>query len=111
MTTSPSRCRRGSCAPPCRACWRRTGRTARARVTTGRARPPEVPRKESGMARILLVDNESEDRLVAARALGVREQEIEQVESLAAALVRAAESGHQFVLVSPAVLEASLATR
>jgi signal transduction histidine kinase len=63
------------------------------------------------MARILLVDNEDGDRLVAARSLGVREQELEQVESVAAALVRAAEAGHKFVLVSPASLEASLASR
>ena len=63
------------------------------------------------MARILLVDNETGDRRAAARALGIREQELEQVESIAAALVRAAEAGHPFVLVSPASLEASLATR
>ena len=63
------------------------------------------------MARILLVDNETGDRRAAARALGIREQELEQVESIAAALVRAAEAGHPFVLVSPASLEASLASR
>jgi signal transduction histidine kinase/ActR/RegA family two-component response regulator len=63
------------------------------------------------MARILLVDNEAGDRRAAARALGIREQELEQVESIAAALVRAAEAGHPFVLVSPASLEASLASR
>src|SRR5262245_34864562 len=63
------------------------------------------------MARILLVDNDAGDRLAAARTLGVREQELEQVESIAAALVRAAEAGHGFVLVSPANLEASLASR
>jgi len=63
------------------------------------------------MARILLVDNEAGDRRGAARALGIREQELEQVESIAAALVRAAEAGHPFVLVSPASLEASLASR
>jgi signal transduction histidine kinase len=63
------------------------------------------------MARILLVDNDAGDRRAAARALGVREQELESVESIASALVRAAESGHPFVLVSPASLEASLASR
>jgi signal transduction histidine kinase len=63
------------------------------------------------MARILLVDNDASDRRNAARALGIREQELEQVESIAAALVRAAEAGHAFVLVSPASLEASLAAR
>ena len=63
------------------------------------------------MARILLVDNDAGDRRLAAKALGIREQELEQVESIAAALVRAAEAGHPFVLVSPASLEASLASR
>src|SRR5262245_2504758 len=63
------------------------------------------------MARILLVDNDAGDRRAAARALGIREQELEQVESIAAALVRAAEAGHPFVLLSPAHLEASLAAR
>src|SRR5215471_18758419 len=63
------------------------------------------------MTRILLVDNEAGDRRAAARAVGIREQELEQVESVAAALVRAAEAGHGFVLVSPAQLEASLASR
>ncbi|HEY7371726.1 MAG TPA: ATP-binding protein [Polyangia bacterium] len=63
------------------------------------------------MARILLVDNEAGDRRAAARALGVREQELEAVESIAAALVRAAEAGHGFVLVTPAQLEASLGSR
>jgi len=63
------------------------------------------------MARILLVDNDAGDRRGAARALGIREQELEQVESIAAALVRAAEAGHPFVLVSPANLEAALAAR
>src|SRR5215471_5009938 len=63
------------------------------------------------MARILLVDNEAGDRRAAARALGVREQEIEAVDSIAAALVRAAETGHGFVLVTPAQLEASLGAR
>ncbi|HMF43434.1 MAG TPA: ATP-binding protein [Polyangia bacterium] len=63
------------------------------------------------MARILLVDNDAGDRRAAARGLGVREQDLEQVESIAAALVRAAEAGHKFVLVSPAQLEASLASR
>src|SRR5262249_29172524 len=51
------------------------------------------------------------DRRAAARALGMREQELEQVESIAAALVRAAEAGHPFVLLSPASLEAALAAR
>jgi signal transduction histidine kinase/ActR/RegA family two-component response regulator len=63
------------------------------------------------MARILLVDNEAGDRRVAARGVGIRDQELEAVESVAAALVRAAEAGHPFVLVSPAMLEASLASR
>ncbi len=63
------------------------------------------------MARILLVDNEAGDRRAAARAVGVRDQELESVESVAAALVRAAEAGHPFVLVSPAMLEASLGAR
>jgi signal transduction histidine kinase len=63
------------------------------------------------VARILLVDNETGDRRAAARALGVREQELEQVESVAAALVRAAEAGHPFVLMSPACLEATFASR
>jgi signal transduction histidine kinase/ActR/RegA family two-component response regulator len=63
------------------------------------------------MARILLVDNETGDRRSAARALGIREAELEIVESVAAALVRAAEAGHPFVLVSPAMLEASLGAR
>jgi signal transduction histidine kinase len=63
------------------------------------------------MARILIVDNEAGDRRNAARALGVREQDLEQVDSLAAALVRAAEAGHKFVLVTPAQLEASLVSR
>jgi signal transduction histidine kinase len=63
------------------------------------------------MARILLVDNDTGDRRVAARALGVREAELESVESIAAALVRAAEAGHPFVLVSPASLEAAMAAR
>ena len=63
------------------------------------------------MARILLVDNDAGDRRRRRRALGIREQELEQVESVAAALVRAAEAGHPFVLVSPASLEASLASR
>ena len=63
------------------------------------------------MARILLVDNDAGDRSAAARALGVREQELERVESVATALVRAAEAGHPFVLLSPAHLEASLAAR
>jgi signal transduction histidine kinase/ActR/RegA family two-component response regulator len=63
------------------------------------------------MARILLVDNDANDRRLAAKALGIREQELEQVDSIAAALVRAAEAGHPFVLVSPASLEASLASR
>jgi signal transduction histidine kinase/ActR/RegA family two-component response regulator len=63
------------------------------------------------MARILIVDNDAGDRRLAARALGIREQELEGVESIAAALVRAAEAGHPFVLVSPASLEASLAAR
>jgi signal transduction histidine kinase/CheY-like chemotaxis protein len=63
------------------------------------------------MTRILLVDNDAGDRLLAGRALGIREQELEQVDSIAAALVRAAEAGHAFVLVSPASLEASLAAR
>jgi signal transduction histidine kinase/ActR/RegA family two-component response regulator len=63
------------------------------------------------MARILLVDNDAGDRTAAARALGVREQELEQVGSVATALVRAAEAGHPFVLVSPANLEAALASR
>ena len=65
----------------------------------------------SRMARILLVDNEAGDRRAAARALGIRDQELEQVESVATALVRAAEAGHPFVLVSPAMLEASLGAR
>ena len=63
------------------------------------------------MGRILLVDNEAGDRRAAARALGIRDQELEQVESVATALVRAAEAGHPFVLVSPAMLEASLGAR
>ncbi|HXU06256.1 MAG TPA: ATP-binding protein [Polyangia bacterium] len=63
------------------------------------------------MARILLVDNDAGDRRTAAGALGIREQELEQVDSIAAALVRAAEAGHPFVLLSPASLEASLAAR
>jgi signal transduction histidine kinase/ActR/RegA family two-component response regulator len=63
------------------------------------------------MPRILLVDNEAGDRRTAARALGVPVQELEQVESVANALVRAAEAGHPFVLVSPANLEAALASR
>ena len=63
------------------------------------------------MGRILLVDNEAGDRRTAARALGIRDQELEQVESVATALVRAAEAGHPFVLVSPAMLEASLGSR
>jgi hypothetical protein len=63
------------------------------------------------MERILLVDNEAGDRRAAARALGVREQELEAVDSIAAALVRAAEAGHGFVLVTPAQLEASLGSR
>jgi signal transduction histidine kinase/ActR/RegA family two-component response regulator len=63
------------------------------------------------MARILLVDNDRGDRRAAARALGIREQELESVESIASALVRAAEAGHPFVLLSPASLEASFASR
>ena len=63
------------------------------------------------MGRILLVDNEAGDRRAAARVLGIREQELESVESVATALVRAAEAGHPFVLVSPAMLEASLGAR
>jgi signal transduction histidine kinase/ActR/RegA family two-component response regulator len=63
------------------------------------------------VARILLVDNETGDRRGAARALGVPEHQLEQVDSIAAALVRAAEAGHSFVLLSPASLEASLASR
>lgn len=63
------------------------------------------------MAHILLVDNDAGDRRTAARTLGIREQELEQVESIAAALVRAAEAGHRFILVSPASLEASMAAR
>jgi signal transduction histidine kinase len=63
------------------------------------------------MARILLVDNEAGDRRAAARAVGIRDQELESVESVAAALVRAAEGGQPFVLVSPAMLEASLGAR
>ena len=59
------------------------------------------------MARILLVDNDAGDRSTAARTLGVREQELERVDSVATALVRAAEAGHPFVLLSPATLEAS----
>ena len=65
----------------------------------GRRRRSAARRREGRMARILLVDNEAGDRPAAARALGVREQELEQVESIAAALVRAAEAGHPFVLV------------
>jgi signal transduction histidine kinase/ActR/RegA family two-component response regulator len=63
------------------------------------------------MARILLVDNDAGDRRAAARALGLREQELEPVVSVAAALVRAAEAGHPFVLISPACLEATFASR
>ena len=63
------------------------------------------------MARILLVDNEAGDRRAAARAIGLREQELEPVVSVAAALVRAAEAGHPFVLISPACLEATFASR
>src|SRR5262245_9117940 len=73
--------------------------------------PRDRERKGRRMARILLVDNDAGDRRAAARALGVREQELESVESIASALVRAAEAGHPFVLRSPASLEASMALR
>ncbi len=88
----------------------RHGSCARwSRVCSRRARP-DAPRRlrprdgGDAVARILLVDNGAGDRRAAARALGVREQELEQVESIAAALVRAAEAGHPFVLMSPASL-------
>src|SRR5262245_29631595 len=75
------------------------------------ARPHTRGGRESLMARILLVDNDAGDRRAVARALGIREQDLEQVDSIPAALVRAAEAGHRLVLASPAQLEAALAAR
>jgi hypothetical protein len=67
--------------------------------------------KGDRMARILLVDNDAGDRSAAARALAYPRAGAGTVEIDRAALVRAAEAGHPFVLLSPASLEASLASR
>src|SRR5262245_25353221 len=63
------------------------------------------------MARILLIDNETGDHRVTTRTIGVRNQELESIDSVATALMRTAETGHPFVLVSPTMLEASLGAR
>jgi two-component system, cell cycle sensor histidine kinase and response regulator CckA len=63
------------------------------------------------VARILFVDEQGHGRRAAATALGCREQDIEAVPSVTAALVRAAESGHTHVLVTPDELQAAFASR
>lgn len=63
------------------------------------------------MARILLVDGEGRGRRAAAAALGCREQDIEVVPSVTAAVVRAAEAGHTHVVVAPNELQATFASR
>ena len=63
------------------------------------------------MARILLVDDKGRGPRAVATALGCREQDIEAVPSVTAALVRAAEAGHTHVIVTPNELQAAFATR
>ena len=63
------------------------------------------------VARILFVDDQGHGPRAAATALGCREQDVEAVPSVTAALVRAAEAGHTHVLVTPNELQAALASR
>jgi signal transduction histidine kinase len=59
----------------------------------------------------LFVDDQGRGTRAAATALGCREQDLEAVPSVTAALVRAAEAGHTHVLVTPNELQAAFATR
>jgi len=63
------------------------------------------------VARILFVDDQGRGRRAAATVLGCREQDIEAVPSVTAALVRAAEAGHTHVVVTPNELQAAFASR
>jgi signal transduction histidine kinase/ActR/RegA family two-component response regulator len=59
----------------------------------------------------LFVDDQGRGRRAAATALGCREQDLEAVPSVTAALVRAAEAGHTHVVVTPNELQAAFAQR
>jgi len=63
------------------------------------------------VARILFVDDQGRGPRAVATALGCREQDIEAVPSVTAALVRAAEAGHTHVIVTPNELQAAFVTR
>jgi signal transduction histidine kinase/ActR/RegA family two-component response regulator len=63
------------------------------------------------VSRVLVVDGEGRGLRAAAAALGCREKDLEVVPSVTAAVVRAAESGHSHVVVTPDELQAAFVSR